>query len=267
MSLNQQPVPESAAVVVPDVPPHSDKTRDVRWSRWANQTAVISGVVAAIVSIGAFWVSTKGYLDRRVEMAVNRRLAIYENLASGLNFNQVDDYDSALPVFHTAMQDPRFASSTSETQNLVRDGLLYAIVNCEQPLKYGGDIASMEKRFGNDLPETAWRQQQFGWYYLRTGRPDIATKHFDRALQLYRLASDWRGGGNPLRGIMFVRSVAGDLSGARAAASEAKVRDPSLFPTAIPAEIDSLRHENWYLKMEALYGDPFKKTMALLAQP
>jgi tetratricopeptide (TPR) repeat protein len=238
-----------------------------RWSLLANQYTVISGVVAVVVSVGAFWVSTKGYLDRKVEMEVNKRLDVYQNLASGLNFNQSDEYESALATFHAAINDPRFGSSSIDTQNLVRDGLLYAVVNSDRPLKNGGDVAAIELRFGREYPESSWRQQQLGWYYMRVGHLDKAREHFDRALQLYNLSREYRAGGDALRGLMFVRAATGDLSGARAAAEEAKQRNPSLFPTTLPAELASLQHEDWYLQMESLYGERFKSTMNLLLKP
>jgi hypothetical protein len=64
---------------------------------------------------------------------------------------------------------------------------------------------------------------------------------------------------------MVIRANKGDIVGARQAFKEAKQRDPSMIPGDLHAEIESMRHERWYLQMESLYGEQLKRSMDIMA--
>jgi tetratricopeptide (TPR) repeat protein len=215
-----------------------------------------------VATSGAYWLATKHYLDARVDAAISTRLAMYESLTAGQNFNFSDDYEQAYLAFATAEGDPQFAKAPQSTKNLIRDGMLAAIASCERPVDRTGDLNEITKHLGVEMPETGWRQLQVGNFYLRTGNVKEAEQRFIRSRHLFESNNERRASGDALRGLAYAELARGNATTAREMFRQASLVNPLVFSdTSVLAELRGIRNDRYGQQLEAFYPGHFTKSL------
>ena len=224
----------------------------------------LTGVVTVSASV---WT----YLHVAIDAAVTKRLAPYEQLTTGLSLNQGEDWDQAAGVFRQALRDAEAAKLPSEATDLMYDGLLLALTNCDSPAQFSPELEKIRNRTGSVTPETAWRQNQIGYYFLRTGKTLEAKQCFVRSRQLYDSRQERRQASDPIHGLWFAALAEGNIDEALRLASDLQRRDPKTY--GLPAwlqELDAWNQERWSTEFRGLYpqfDDTLQRFLVALRTP
>jgi tetratricopeptide (TPR) repeat protein len=216
-----------------------------------------------LVGAASATVTIRGYLQAKVDSAVNTRLAPYQHVLAGLSLNQGEDYNQAAEALRDSVNSKDLATLPTELRNLFYDTFLLAATNSDEPERFSPEVEHIKSLIGGTVAETGWRKHQVGWYLLRTGKAEEAKLFFLRSRQLYDGEEDRRSGADPARGLLFVSLVDGNVQEAIEKAEELSIRDPKAYARSeFAREIRSWPQEHWFIQMQGYYGQKFQQTIA-----
>jgi tetratricopeptide (TPR) repeat protein len=234
------------------------KRHENTWNILKNIFAMLFGLGSGLV---AFYPLMMTYVDQSVE----RRMISYERLLGGLSLNQSGDFNEAVESFRATLEAKDGIPLTGHASDLLFDGFLYALVNCDNPDQYSVEYSRLQANIGTSVPESAWRAHHVAWYFLRTGKAQDAVPYLARAIQLYDAREERKLAADSVRGQLFASLARYDLPTAIECINETCQRNPADYTIEDwVRQAATWPQERWFQQMQRLYGDSFQKAVTEL---